>query len=81
MNLPIDCINKILIYLGEINKDPYILQYNEYKTYYKINKYSNYFFNIQSTLIMKRLYPLTNYETILNNKVLYKLGKNIISKF
>ena len=74
MNLPYDVINKILIYLGELNKEPYILQYEYNSHYYKINPYSDYFFNIQSTLIMKRLYQCSHYE-ILNNKFLYKLGK------
>ena len=78
MNLPIDIINKILIYTGELDNVPFIIQYNrlnEKKVSYKINPYADYFLSLRALMIVKRLYPLRSYEGILNNTMLYKLSK------
>ena len=81
MTLPIDVINKILIYIGELNNTPFILQYNQgykykiKKFYFKINPFSDYFLSIRALLVVRRLYKLKSYEQILNNKMLYKLSK------
>jgi hypothetical protein len=78
MNLPIDIINKILIYTGELDNVPFIIQYNrssERKVSYKINPYADYFLSLRALMIVKRLYPLRSYEGILNNTMLYKLSK------
>lgn len=78
MNLPIDIINKILIYTGELDNVPFIIQYNrlnEKKVSYKINPYADYFLSLRALMIVKRLYPLRSYEGILNNIMLYKLSK------
>ena len=78
MNLPIDIINKILIYTGELDNVPFIIQYNrlnEKKVSYKINPYADYFLSLRALMIVKRLYPLRSYEGILNNTMLYKMSK------
>ena len=78
MDLPIDIINKILIYTGELDNVPFIIQYNrlnEKKVSYKINPYADYFLSLRALMIVKRLYPLRSYEGILNNTMLYKLSK------
>ena len=78
MNLPIDIINKILIYTGELDNVPFIIQYNrlnEKKVSYKINPYADYFLSLRALILVKRLYPLRSYEGILNNTMLYKLSK------
>ena len=64
-DIPIDIINKILIYVGELNHNLIILQYNPYTygryirhyTFYKINMFSDLLWNIKSTMIMKRIFP------------------------
>jgi hypothetical protein len=58
--IPIDIVNKILVYVGELNNSIIITQYNPItnKEYYKINFHSDLFWRIKSTLIMKRHYPI-----------------------
>lgn len=75
MTFPIDIINIILIYVGELDDIPFILQYSKNKKYYKINPHASYFIPLQALITMKRLYRLTSYECILNNRMLYMLGK------
>ena len=60
-DIPIEIINKILMYVGELNNDLIILQYNPYiknQEFYKINMFSELLWNIQSTLVMQRFYPM-----------------------
>lgn len=62
VKLPIEIINKILFYVGELNNEILIRQYciiskNEY---YKINLFSDYLWNLKCLLVVKRLYPLYN---------------------
>jgi hypothetical protein len=81
MKLPIEIINKILLYLSEINNDIITIQYNQNNNklneYYIINKASNNIINIESINIMKRCYPLYNCINITSpeNIELYKYGK------
>ena len=77
MDLPIDIINKILIYTGELDNVPFIIQYrsNGKKVFYKINPFADYFLSLRALMIVKRIYPLRSYEGILNNTILYKLSK------
>ena len=76
--LPIEIVNIILVYISELNNNTIITQYNPYtnKEYYKINFYSDLLWNIKSTLMMKRFYPI--YSCNFSNKAtveLYKSGK------
>ena len=79
--IPIEIINKILIYVGELNNDVVITQYHQVscKEIYKINMYSNSLWYIQGLLCMKRMYPLAPTSTNLtsnSNRELYKQGKS-----
>ena len=58
-NIPIDVINKILIYVGELNNNMVITQYNPItnKEYYKITHCSDLFWNIKAVITTKRIYP------------------------
>jgi hypothetical protein len=79
LKLPIEIINKILIYLGELNNDILILQYciNSQKEYYKLNKGSDFLWNIKSLMLTKRLYPLySNPLSIMKHKEVYKYAKS-----
>jgi len=78
IKLPNEIINIILNYKSEIDNDIIILQYNliTNKEYYKINFNSNLLWNIKSTLIMKRIYPIYfNLDNVTDNKILYIEGK------
>ena len=64
-NFPIEIINKILIYVGELNNDLIILQYNpytfgryiRYHNFYKINMFSDLLWNIKTIMIMHQIFP------------------------
>jgi hypothetical protein len=58
--LPIEIVNKILVYVGELNDNIIIPQYHllTNKEYYKINFNSDLLWKIKSTLVMKRFYPI-----------------------
>ena len=81
LNLPIEIINKILIYVGELNNDLIILQYNPYiknQEFYKINMFSDLLWNIKTTMIMHRIYPIyynINENNTIISKDLYVYGK------
>jgi len=82
MNLPIEIINKILFYVGELNNDAFIIQY-EYsgeKKYHKINSFSTTYQPIRALFLMKRFYPLYNNYTEINNMKLYNEGKRHYEK-
>jgi hypothetical protein len=73
-----EIINIILEYVSELNQDTIITQYCPLtnKEYYKINFHSDLLWNIKSTLMMKRFYPI--YSCDFSNKgyiELYKYGK------
>jgi hypothetical protein len=63
MNLPIEIVNKILVYIGELNKELYMTQYHTdtNKTCYKINYYADVLWGIKATLITKQIYPYYDY--------------------
>lgn len=76
--IPIEIINKILVYISELNNNLIITQYNSktLKEHYKINFHSNLLFDIESSLLMKCIYPI--YSCDFSNKhniELYKFGK------
>jgi hypothetical protein len=74
--LPIEIINKILVYKSELNNETIITQYNTItnKEYYKINFNSDLLYKIKTIFIMKRIYPIYTYN--FNNQMilLYKSG-------
>ena len=77
--IPIEIINEILIYVSELNNNIIITQYHPIsnKEYYKINFNSNLLWRIKSTLKMKQIYPIYDYNGGFTNKnyiELYKYG-------
>ena len=63
MSLSIEIINKILMYVGELNQNIMITQYSLIKNteYYKINFYSDFLWKIKANLLMKQYYPISNF--------------------
>jgi hypothetical protein len=81
--LPIEVINKILVYSGELNNDLVITQYNlkNFNEYFIINFYSVKLLRINSTIILKLLYPLRcSFPYDLLNRELYSNGLNHYEK-
>ena len=81
--LPIEIINNILIYVGELNNEILIKQYCiiSKKIYYKLNMFSDFLWNIKSLLVTRRLYPLyDNPLSIMKHKCLYRWAKNHYEK-
>jgi hypothetical protein len=75
--IPIDIVNKILLYISDINNTIIATQYNTitYKEYYVINFNSNFLWKIKSVLVMKRIYPMRGCEfSNKGNIELYKRG-------
>lgn len=74
--LPIEIINKILVYCSELNNDMIITQYYiiSNKEYYKINFNSESLWKIKGLLRMKQLYPLYDNTFSNNNIKFYKSG-------
>jgi len=74
--IPIEIVNKILVYLGELNKNIIITQYDTItnKEYYKIDFNSDLLWKIKTTLIMKRIYPIYSGNFNNGNIELYKFG-------
>jgi len=60
--IPIEIVNKILLYVGELNNNVVITQYHitSRKEYYKINFDSNLLWRIKANIRMKQLYPIYN---------------------
>lgn len=79
--LPIEIINKILIYIGELNNNIVITQYDflTKKEYYKINFYTDRLWKIKSSIVMKKIYPI--YSCDFSNKFNIDLYKNGISHY
>ena len=63
MNFPIEIVDKILVYVGELNDDIIIPQYG--KSSYIINFYSDSLYKISANLLMKRYYDIS-YSTNIN---------------
>ena len=77
--IPIEIINKILLYVGELNNNMIITQYHlvSNKEYYKINFYSDLIWKIKATIRMKKIYPIYNADNYLKTKgfiEVYKFG-------
>ena len=73
--IPIEIVNKILVYVSELNNDIMITQYHliTNKEYYKINFNSDLLWKLKATLIMKKIYPIRS-GNFSNSKELYKFG-------
>ena len=77
--IPTEIINIILIYISELNNSIIITQYHPIsnKVYYKINFNSDLLWKINSTILMKRIYPVYLNKKDSNEKnyiELYKYG-------
>jgi hypothetical protein len=76
--IPIDIVNRILEYVGDLNQSVVVTQYYPVtnKEYYKINFGSDLLWRIKSTLVMKRHYPIRagEYWDNKGNIVLYRWG-------
>ena len=80
-SIPIEIINKILVYVGELNNNMIITQYklNTNKEYYKINFNNDLLWNIKTTLVMKQIYPV--YSCDFSNKSYLELYKFAIPHY
>jgi hypothetical protein len=74
--LPIEIVNKILVYVSELNNDIIITQYNMItnKEFYLINFSSDLLWKIKTVFLMKRIYPI--YSCDFFNKATLKLYKS-----
>ena len=83
INLPIEIINKILIYVAQLNNDiiaqQYVYSKNMFLSAFSINFNSNLLRNIQSTLLMKQFYPIMDFN--LNFKLNKELYDNGVSHY
>ena len=75
--LPIEIVNKILVYVSDLNNNVIITQYHPItnKEYYKINFNTDFLWKIKSNILMKRIYPIRDSD--FSNKCnieLYKYG-------
>lgn len=79
--LPIEIINKILVYISELNNDIIITQYDYItnKKYYKINFDTDLIWRIKSTLVMKQIYPI--YSNVFVRKETIQLYKHGIPHY
>ena len=79
--IPIEIVNKILVYVSELNNNIIITQYHPItnKEYYKINFNSDLLWKIRSTLIMKKIYPIPSCN--FSNKEYLKLYKYFIPHY
>ena len=62
--IPIEIVNKILLYVGEINNSIIVIHYDliTNKEYYKINFNSDALWKIKSTILTKKIYPIYSYN-------------------
>jgi hypothetical protein len=72
--IPIEIVNKILLYVGELNNSIIIEQYDllTNKEVYKINFCSDLLWKIRATIVMKRIYPICSCDFSNKNIELYK---------
>jgi len=79
--LPIEIVNKILVYASELNNDTIITQYNiiTNKEYYVINFSSDLLWKIKTVYVMKRFYPI--YSSNFFNKATIEFYKSGISHY
>ena len=73
--IPIDVINKILVYVADLNNTVVITQYHPHtnKECYKINFKNDLLWKIKASILMKRIYPIRDYN-FSNELELYKFG-------
>ena len=66
--IPIEIVNKILVFVGELNNAVVITQYHlsTNKECYKINFNSDLLWKIKASILMKRFYPMRDGD--FNNK-------------
>jgi hypothetical protein len=75
--IPIEIINKILVYVAEINHNIMITQYHPttHTESYKINFNSDLLWKLKSTILMKHIYPIRSGDfSNLATRELYKFG-------
>jgi hypothetical protein len=58
---PIEIVNKIMIYVAEINNSMMITQFNTNREYYKINFHSDLLWKVKANMMMKRIYPIYHF--------------------
>ena len=75
--MPIEIINKILSYMGDLNNSPVIMQYlYNNREHYKINFSADSLLDIQAILRTKQLYPLQMSDpTSIFQRELYRCAK------
>lgn len=76
---PIEIVNKILVYVGELNHDMVISQYHPAtsRQYAIINVHSDLLWRIKSVITMKHIYPIYCCNLYLQSKSfleLYRIG-------
>ena len=78
--MPIEIINKILSYMGDLNNSPVIMQYLYNKLeHYKINFSADSLLDIQAILRTKQIYPIRiSSPTIFHHRELYKYCKKTL---
>ena len=66
--IPIEIVNKILVYISELDNNMIITQYHTItnKEYYIINFNSDLLWRIKSNIIMKQKYPIYNANNYLH---------------
>jgi hypothetical protein len=74
--IPIEIVNIILTYVGDINKLVVYIYYDPFTCHenYKINFASDFLWNLKSLMLMKRLYPIYVEPRDFNNIQLYDYG-------
>jgi len=80
---PIEIINKILVYICELNNNIIITQYDMItnKEYYKINFNSDSLWKIRTNVIMKRIYPIYSSDFCNKGNIeLYRYGMSYYEK-
>ena len=55
---PIEIVNKIMIYVAELNNSMMITQFDTNREYYKINFNSDLLWKVKANIMMKRIYPI-----------------------
>ena len=72
--IPIEIVNKILVYVSQLNNTIIITQYRliTNKEYYNINFNNDLLWKIKATLLAKRFYPIYDGDFSKGNIELYK---------
>ena len=72
---PIEIVNKILVYIGELNHDMVITQYHPKtsKEYSVVNFCADSLWRIKSVVVMKHIYPIYLCDLYLQSKSFIEL--------